>query len=97
MGELKDLNQLALEMAHMSPRARAVAMKIGKKERTERGFSLIQWRDRYGQHCRLQKSSLATGDCIWLGTQADSMHLTRKQAGDLAALLSHFAERSELP
>lgn len=34
---------------------------------TQRGFSLGEFIDRYGNKCSLQKSSLATEDAIWLG------------------------------
>lgn len=34
---------------------------------TERGFAIARFFDRYGEACSLQKSSLATEDCIWLG------------------------------
>jgi hypothetical protein len=34
---------------------------------TERGFDILDFTDRYGEKCSLQKSSLATEDCIWLG------------------------------
>lgn len=36
-------------------------------KRTNRGFALIEFKDRYGKECSLQKSSLATEDCVWLG------------------------------
>jgi hypothetical protein len=35
--------------------------------KTSRGFGLIKFSDRYGQHCSLQESSLATEGAIWLG------------------------------
>lgn len=38
-----------------------------KKEKTERGFALANFTDRDGVECSLQKSSIATEDCIWLG------------------------------
>lgn len=38
-----------------------------KIERTERGFSIVNFKDRYDVECSLQKSSLATENCIWLG------------------------------
>lgn len=38
-----------------------------KVEKTERGFARIDFTDRYGVKCSLQKSSLATEDAIWLG------------------------------
>ena len=34
---------------------------------TERGFEIIEFNDRYGERCTLQKSSLATEDAIWFG------------------------------
>jgi hypothetical protein len=34
---------------------------------TSRGFTLINFQDRYDSQCSIQKSSLATEDCIWLG------------------------------
>lgn len=39
-------------------------MKIGK---TNRGFDLIEFNDYYDEGCSIQKSSLATEDCIWIG------------------------------
>lgn len=35
--------------------------------KTQRVFDLSNFTDRYGAKCSLQKSSLATEDCIWLG------------------------------
>ncbi|MEK6828570.1 MAG: hypothetical protein AABY15_00390 [Nanoarchaeota archaeon] len=39
-------------------------VEIGK---TGRGFSLGEFEDQYGKKCSIQKSSIATRDCIWLG------------------------------
>lgn len=39
-------------------------MKITK---TIRGFDIIDFIDRYNSECSIQKSSLATDDCIWFG------------------------------
>lgn len=36
-------------------------------QKTERGFALGKFTDRYGAKCSIQKSSLATEDAIWLG------------------------------
>jgi hypothetical protein len=36
-------------------------------QKTNRGFALGEFADRNGQSCSLQKSSVATEDCIWLG------------------------------
>lgn len=35
--------------------------------KTERGFEIAKFEDRYGAKCSLQKSSLATEDAIWFG------------------------------
>lgn len=34
---------------------------------TGRGFEFTEFYDRYNQKCSVQKSSLATEDCIWFG------------------------------
>ena len=36
-------------------------------KKTRRNFDYTEFEDRYGVKCSLQKSSLATEDCIWLG------------------------------
>lgn len=36
-------------------------------KQTNRGFDITEFTDKYGEKCSLQKSSLATEDCIWLG------------------------------
>lgn len=36
-------------------------------EKTERGFGRGEFEDRNGEKCSIQKSSIATEDCIWLG------------------------------
>jgi len=38
-----------------------------KLKKTQRGFALAEFKDKYGAVCSIQKSSLATDDCIWLG------------------------------
>lgn len=38
-----------------------------KLELTNRGFTIGDFVDEYGEKCSIQKSSLATKDCIWLG------------------------------
>lgn len=49
-----------------------------KVEHTVRGFDIVKFSDQYGVSCSLQKSSLATEDCIWLGCEdADPQVLIR--------------------
>jgi hypothetical protein len=38
-----------------------------RTKRTNRGFDVIEFTDEYKNSCSLQKSSLATADCIWFG------------------------------
>jgi hypothetical protein len=83
-----------------------------ENSKTERGFRLITFRDRYNQPCSLQESSLATQGCVWFGVDArlnlntgelleDSdnhrMHLTQGQVAELLPYLKHFVEHGDLP
>lgn len=38
-----------------------------KVKKTNRGFGIVSFKDQHGTECSIQKSSLATADCIWLG------------------------------
>jgi hypothetical protein len=73
----------------------------------DRGFLKEKFKDRYGADCSIQKSSLATEDCIWLGCDHETkdgqgnpvgarMHLTRAMAVDIAMHLQRFIETGEL-
>lgn len=76
----------------------------------QRGFAFTSFKDRYKQECSLQKSSLATEDCIWLGVDVGipkelggageqingRMHLTRKQVKTLLPHLQRFVDTGEL-
>lgn len=37
------------------------------KPANDRGFLIGEFKDQYGLKCTIQKSSLATADCIWFG------------------------------
>lgn len=65
---------------------------------TERGFDILEFKDRYGKECSLQKSSLATEDCIWLGVNSarGRMHLTQDMVRDLLPYLNNFVETGDL-
>lgn len=71
--------------------------------RTLRGFAIIEFKDQYLIDCSLQKSSLATADCVWLGVDGDTgstghtrMHLTRTQVKRLLPHLQAFVDTGEL-
>lgn len=38
-----------------------------KVKKTNRGFAVVEFKDQHGTECSIQKSSLATDDCIWFG------------------------------
>ena len=80
-----------------------------KRSKTSRGFALITFKDMYEQPCSLQKSSIATEDCIWLGVhdQIDlntkevvgpgvRMHLTQDQVKELLPLLQKFVDTGDI-
>ena len=51
---------------------------------TPRGYKVIEFKDRYGVECSIQKSSLATEDAIWLGPSdpnAKILHGDAKRLG----------------
>lgn len=76
----------------------------------QRGFAWLSFKDRFKQECSLQKSSIASEDCIWLGVDRgipkgpglkgeeinSRMHLTRKQVRALLPHLQRFVETGEL-
>lgn len=54
-----------------------------KKAYTNRGFGNIEFKDRYGAECSIQKSSLATEDAIWFGVNnADPKIMASKIKAD---------------
>lgn len=65
-------------------------------KKTRRGFLLGEFRDHNGEPCSIQESSVATEPCLWLGSEAARMHLTRIQAVDLVRHLQRFIETGSL-
>ena len=45
---------------------------LSELKRTARGFRLYEFEDRNGYACSIQKSSIATEDCIWFGLDSAS-------------------------
>lgn len=54
-----------------------------KKSVTNRGFGLIEFIDRYGEPCNIQKSSLADEDAIWVGVANPSPQIMASDAWKL--------------
>lgn len=71
-------------------------MKKLQEEYTQRGFKFYQFHDRYDLLCSLQKSSLATEDAIWLGTNDNRMHLTQEQVKQLLPILRKFVRTGRI-
>jgi len=44
-------------------------------KKTSRGFRIFSFKDRYGQDCSLQESSLAEEGAIWLGVDNTGPHI----------------------
>ena len=70
---------------------------------TNRGFLRGEFKDKYESHCSIQKSSIATEDCLWLGVDTDfngkectRMHLTVDMVKALLPQLQHFVKTGEL-
>ena len=61
-----------------------------KLVQNQRGFLAGKFTDSYGNSCSIQKSSLATDDCIWLGI--DKPGLTVFENKDMG-----FYIKTELP
>jgi len=71
-----------------------------KIKTTHRGFSYIEFEDRNKNKYSLQKSSVATEDCIWLGVDVPELgtrlHLSREDVKKLLPFLQKFVESGEL-
>lgn len=51
-------------------------------KRTRRGFSIVSLCDYYGNECSIQKSSLATEECIWLGVNDPKPKIMASKAAE---------------
>lgn len=63
-------------------------MKV-KRYKTQRGFTRIDFKDKYGIDCSLQESSNVTPS-VWLGTNENRMILDKKLAWELGNRLLWF-------
>lgn len=71
--------------------ARNIKLKF-KRSISDRGFGFIEFNDMYDEPCRVSASSLAWPEAIWVGANSNSMHVNRKQAGQLAKILQAFSD-----
>jgi hypothetical protein len=96
-----DVAVLVQAMARFEPASGAARLRWGSirmidLEKTDRGFLIGRFADRYAVPCHIQESSLAEEDCIWLGCDSKPMHLTRSMAVDIVMHLQRFIETGEL-
>lgn len=61
-------------------------------KQTNRGFSIISFKDCYNQECSLQESSSAEESRIWLGVHENRMHLNQEQVKELLPFLQRFVK-----
>lgn len=62
-----------------------------RRSHTERGFVIYdELTDRYGHEVRVQQSSLATEDAVWIFCDAEAPHLTVKMAARVRDALDAF-------
>lgn len=78
---------------------------IGKVEKNEHGFEIINFKDQYGVECSLQESSIMMeGGAVWLGCDKNCpphlghelsprMHLTRDQVEKLVRSLKRWLNK----
>ncbi len=70
---------------------------------TERGSSIVQFKDDYDNPCSAQESMVDDDDTntpkLWLGRDdvGGRMHLTRAQVAEILPVLMHYVEHGELP
>lgn len=67
-----------------------------KARKTERGFTIIEFDDDYGEPCSIQESSLMGEPCLWLGSNVDRMHLNQELVEKLISILEGFMETGRL-
>lgn len=66
-------------------------------KQTPRGFDYYDFLDHNGEGCSIQKSSLATEDCIWLGMHNSMrMHLNKEQVKELLPILENFVKTGNI-
>jgi len=64
-----------------------------KKERTHRNFNIYNFKDRNNTECSLQKSSVATENCIWLGANNIGLkHFTKDRGWENINLINTIEE-----
>lgn len=71
---------------------------LGRTTKTHHGFPIVHFKDRNGQECSLQASSLAEYEipgtsAVWLGVGTVRMHLDRVQVSALIRHLQNWKER----
>lgn len=78
-------------------------------KKTARGFNYLEFKDINNEECTIQKSSVATEDCLWLGLENNStphhvtgevgsprMHINKKLAKELIKHLTKFVKTGDI-
>lgn len=67
-----------------------------KKSAISGFWDLYEGKDRDDFTFQIQKSSLASEDCIWLGIQGNRAHLTQDMVREILPILKHFVKKGEI-
>lgn len=75
-----------------------------KYRKTDRGFPIFEFEDRYKSQCSVQDSSLAFESCLWLGVDkafngeetSTRMHLTQDMVKELLPILERFVKTGSI-
>lgn len=65
---------------------------MNKIKTTNRGFDYTDFVDRNGEKCSLQKSSIATEDCIWLGVDNAKIFVEDPDTPGKYVILKHQSQ-----
>lgn len=72
-------------------------------QKTDRGFQIIRFLDRYNRECSLQQSSVADAEymdrpgwsAVWIGRGEERAHLSREQVKWIVEYLQKWLETGE--
>lgn len=65
-------------------------------DKTARGFDIIRFTDRYNVPCAVQKSSIATEDCIWIGSEKDDPRILVPNEGWQSVVIPGLLTNSQM-
>ncbi len=89
---LKDLREVVGQKRNIDELCKEFDEANSALEKTEHGLAIVSFKDGNNKDCSIQKSSIATEDCIWLGRDEYRMHLTQDMVKMLLPYLNAFVQ-----